>query len=115
MYNLKSTVSFPTRTFNGSSTAIDNIFIDSSRNFTTNPLISGLSDHNTQLLKSQNITATIQECTSCYVLNINSFTVDEFQSILSTKSWEDIFEGSDTNFVLNNFLNIHLNIFYAFT
>ena len=27
-YNLKSTINFPTRIINGSSTAIDNIFID---------------------------------------------------------------------------------------
>jgi exonuclease III len=47
MYSLKSTVNFPTRTFNGSSTVIDNIFIDLSRNFTINPLING---HDAQLL-----------------------------------------------------------------
>jgi hypothetical protein len=35
----------------------------------------------------------IQEFTSCYVRNIDSFTVDEFQSKLSTESWEDIFRG----------------------
>jgi hypothetical protein len=78
------------------------IFIDSSRNFTINPLISGLSYHNSQLLKSENITAPIQEFTSCYVRNINSFTVDEFQSTLSTESWVDIFEHIS-----------YLKIFYA--
>jgi len=114
MYNLKDTVSFPMRNFNGSSTVIDNIFIDLSRNFTRNPLINGLSDHDTQLLKLENISALIQEFTSCYVRDINSFTVDEFQSKLQTKSWENIFEESDTNVViLNNFLNIYLNICYA--
>jgi len=30
---------------------------------------------------------------------------------LSTESWEDIFEGSDTNVIFNNFLNIYLKIF----
>ena len=74
------------RIFNGSSTAIDNIFIDLSRNFTINPLISGLSDHDVQLLISENIIAPIQEFTSCYVRNINSFTIDEFQSKLSAES-----------------------------
>jgi hypothetical protein len=61
MYNLKSTVNFPTRVFNGSSTAVDNIFIDLSRNFSINPLTNGLSDHDTQPLKLENIFATIQE------------------------------------------------------
>jgi len=39
----------------------------------------------------------MQEFTSCYARNINNFTIDEFQSKLSTESWEDIFEGSDTH------------------
>ena len=29
------------------------------------------------------------------------------------ESWEDIFEGSDTNVIFNSFLNLHLKIFYA--
>jgi hypothetical protein len=46
-YNLVSTVTFPTRTQNNSSSAIDNIFIDSSRfeKYTILPLINGLPDH----------------------------------------------------------------------
>ena len=98
MHNEKSTVNFPTRICNGSSSAVNNI--DLSRNFTINPLI------NAQQLKLQNIIAPIQEFTSCYVGNISSFTMDVFQSKWSTESWEDIFEGSDTNVIFNNFLNI---------
>ena len=56
------------RIFNGSSTAIDNIFIDLSRSFTINPLVIGLSDHDTQLLKLESVIAPMQECTSCYVM-----------------------------------------------
>ena len=77
MDNLKSTVNFPTRIVNGSSTVIDNIFIDLSRNFSINPLINGLSDHNAELIL-ENITALIQELTSCYVGNIISFTLYAF-------------------------------------
>jgi len=50
------------------------------------------TDHDAQLLKLENVTAPIQEFTSCYVKKINSFTIDEFQSKLSTESWVDIFE-----------------------
>ena len=103
MYNLKTTVNLPTGIFNGSSTAIDNIFIVLSRNFTINPFINGLSDHDFQLLKLEKVIAPIQEFTSCYVRNINSFTIYEFQSKLSADNWEDIFEGCDTNVILNNF------------
>ena len=77
MDNLKSTINFPMRIINGSSTVID-IFIDLSRNVSINPLINGLSDHNAELLTLGNLTALIQELTSCYVGNINSFTLYEF-------------------------------------
>ena len=50
---------------------------------------------------------------SCYVRNINSSTIYEYQCILSTESWEDIFEGFDTNVIFNNFSNIYLKIFNA--
>ena len=43
----------------------------------------------------------------CYIKNINNFTVDEFQSKLSTESW------GDTNVILKNILNIYLKLFYA--
>jgi len=102
MYNLKSSVNFFTRIFNGSITAIDNIFNDLLRNFTVNSIINRLSDHDIQLLKVENVTAPIQGFTSCYVRNINSFTIDEFQSKLTTESWEEIFEHIS-----------YLKIFYA--
>jgi hypothetical protein len=44
----------------------------------------------------------IQEFISCYVRNINSLTVDEFQSKLSTEIWEDIFRGSIEEYFNSN-------------
>jgi len=76
-----------------------------------NIVFYGLSDHDAQLLKLDNHIAPIQEFTSCCVRNINSFTRDEFQSKLNTGSWENIFEGFDTNVKFNNLLNFHLIIF----
>jgi exonuclease III len=51
-YDLHSTVDFPTRISNCSSTAIDNIFVDKFKNtsFTVKPLPSGLSDLDAQIL-----------------------------------------------------------------
>jgi hypothetical protein len=60
-YNWKSIKNFPIRIINGSSTAIDNIFIDLLRNFTINPLPNGLSDHDSKPLKLENIIAPTQE------------------------------------------------------
>ena len=111
MYNIKSTVNFPMRIFNCSVTAIDKIVIDISRNFTINSLINGFSNHDPQLIILENIIANTQEFTFCYVRNINSFTIDEFQYKLITECWEDIFEGYDTNVIFNNFLNISLKFF----
>ena len=71
-----------------------------------------MSDHDAQLLKLEDI-APIHEFTSYYVRNINSSTIYEFQCKLSMVSWEDIFEGSDTNVIFKNFLNIYLKIFNA--
>jgi hypothetical protein len=52
-----SIVNFPTRIQNYSSSAIDNVFIDSSRkeHISIEPVINGLSDHDAQLLFIKNI------------------------------------------------------------
>jgi hypothetical protein len=46
-FNTISTVDFPTRIQNGSSTTIDNVFIHSTRkdHYSIKPVINGLSDH----------------------------------------------------------------------
>jgi len=51
-YNLTSVVNFPTRIQKNSTTAIDNIFIDTSKtgNYSVSPIINGLSDHDAQLI-----------------------------------------------------------------
>ena len=49
-YNLSAIVQFPTRTQSHSSTAIDNLFIDTYKflNYTVSPLYNRLSDHDAQ-------------------------------------------------------------------
>jgi len=49
-YNLVSVVNFPTRIQQKSATAIDNIFLDTSkiRNYSVSPITNGLSDHDAQ-------------------------------------------------------------------
>ena len=54
MYNLTSTVYFPTRIVDNTATMIDNIFIDASRKHNIKPHINGLSDHNAQILTIPN-------------------------------------------------------------
>jgi uncharacterized phage-associated protein len=54
----------------------------------------------------------MQEVTYMHVRNVNSYTMDEFLSSLSNENWETIFEGTDTDVIFNNFLNVYLNNFY---
>jgi len=73
-----------------------------------------MSDHSTHLLKLHNYIAPTQQFTSSYVRNINSFTVDGFQSKFNTKIWEGIFEGFDENVTFSNILNTCLNFLCTF-
>ena len=56
-----------------------------------------LSDHKPQLLNLHNYIAPTQQFTSCYVRNVNGFTVDGLQSKLNTETLEGIFKVFDTN------------------
>jgi len=61
-YNLSAIVYVPTRSQGYSNTAIDNIFIDTYKfiNFTVSPLHNGLSDHDAQVLKINNVNLQLQ-------------------------------------------------------
>ena len=76
-YDLYSTVDFPTRISNCSSTAIDNTFIDKFKNtnFTIKPLPSGLSENDAQILKLRDI--KIQNLKAHHYTKrlINEFTI----------------------------------------
>jgi hypothetical protein len=56
-YNLVSTIEFPTRIANGCTTIIDNIYIDTihTGRYIACPVINGLSDHDAQLMKLENV------------------------------------------------------------
>jgi len=50
-FNLSGIVKFPTRTFNNSSTLIDNFYINTTRhNYSVHPMTNGLSDHDAQII-----------------------------------------------------------------
>jgi hypothetical protein len=110
-YNLTSIVNFPTRTIYGSSTAINNFFIDISQNYSIKPLVNGMSDHDAQLLVMENVIKPTQELTTSYIRNFNSHTIQEFLLRLSMESWEDVFAGNNINTIFNKFLDTYLKIF----
>jgi hypothetical protein len=109
-YNLASIVNFPARTINGSSTAIDNFFIDSSRNYTIKPLINGMSDHDAQVLILKNVVVPTQELTSYFTRNFNDHSINDFLLQLSMENGEDVFTGNNLNIIFNKFLDTYLKI-----
>jgi hypothetical protein len=54
-YNLIGSIRFPTRITSGSISAIGNLFIDKTRNYTVSPFINGTSNHDTQVITLNNI------------------------------------------------------------
>jgi exonuclease III len=110
-YNLANIVNFSTRTVNGSSTAIDNFFIDLSQNYIIKPLINGMSDHDAQLLVMENVIVPAQELTTHHIRNFNDNTIQDFLFHLSMENWEDIFAGNNLNIIFNKFLDTYLKIF----
>jgi predicted transcriptional regulator len=81
-----SIVNFPTRIQNYSSTATDNVFIDSSRkyNISIEAVIHGLSDHDAQLLVIKHVESISNHHNYRKLMRlINNDTIKEFITYLS--------------------------------
>jgi hypothetical protein len=117
-YNLSAIVHFPTRSQGYSSTATDNIFIDTYKfiNYTASLLHNGLSDHDAQLLKINYVNLQLQNHHIYTIRNINNYSIEEFKTKLSYESWDSIFgyNGNiNVDILFNTFLNNYLRIFYT--
>jgi len=79
-YNLISTVRFPTRSTNGTISAIDNVFIDVSHigKYTTCSFINGPSDHDAQVIKLENILTQNKLSETKITRNFNKYSIDDF-------------------------------------
>ena len=106
-YNLYNTVNFLTRIYNNSITAIDNIFIDKSHRgkYTIDPFITGLSDHDGQIIKLGNISMQKQLHETRTIRIFNKCTIHDFMTKLSYETWGNIFDGNDVDSIFNNFPN----------
>jgi hypothetical protein len=80
-YNLKSAVYFPTRIAKNSTTLIDNIFINGSRNYNIKQCVNGLSDHDAQLILINNVIITKGTQKKFHKREINKNSIAEFQLI----------------------------------
>jgi hypothetical protein len=114
-YNLISTVRFPTRSLNGTASAIENIFIDISHGgkYTLDPFINGLSDHDGQIIKLENISIQKQPHETRTIRIFNKDSMHDFKTKLSYEIWDNIFDGNDVDTIFNNFHNTYLRIFYS--
>lgn len=115
-YNLSHTVSFPTRTQAGSSTAIDNIFIDKSRlnSYSTVPLVNGLSDHDAQILSVFNMSEKFQSVNLKIKKRIiNAESLHHLNTCLQNESWENVYSTDtiDINTKFNAFFTTFTNYF----
>ncbi|PNF43669.1 hypothetical protein B7P43_G15203, partial [Cryptotermes secundus] len=112
-FNLRSTVTFPTRIGCGTSTLIDNIFINVHQyeGYETIPMSNGLSDHEGQLLILNVSSQVTKEKHIYYHRKINNDSLFDFQMKLSYESWEPLFNTCDLNSSFNEFLNIFLRHF----
>ena len=92
-YNLNTAVDFPTRITKYTSTANDNIFIDKIKNndYTIEPIINGLSDHDAQELVLHNIKIIKQKTQFIANWLINNTTTAQFKLNLSYENWSDTF------------------------
>jgi len=93
-YNLSAIVQFPTRSQGYSSTAIDNIFIDTYKfiNYVASPLHNGLLDHDAQLLIINDVNTQLQNHHIYTIRNINNYSIVEFKTRLSYEFWDSIFD-----------------------
>ena len=76
-YNLFSIVKFPIRTYNNSSSAIANIFIDTTKidTYEVIPVINKLSDHNAQIIILNTSNNKSHEYQVYFRRNINKYTM----------------------------------------
>jgi hypothetical protein len=107
IYNLTSTVDFPTKIQKNSITAIDDNFIDIARrdSYFVCPIINGLSDHDAQSVTFNTITWKPPTKTSYGNKEINKYTINDFLTKLSYETWDITFSSDDVNIMFNDKIN----------
>jgi hypothetical protein len=110
-YGLCSTVQFPSRIPNNSHSAINNIFINTLKfsDYSSFPIINGLSDHDAQEIIIHNIFEQNCDAHFCFNQRIDKFSIIDFNTELSYEVLEDVFAENDVNTIFNGFLNMCLH------
>jgi hypothetical protein len=106
-------VNFPSRIHHNSSTAIDNFFIDITMvgNYSINPVINGLSDHDAQVVTFHSLSLGPQIKKFMSIRKITELTINDFLLKLSYETWDTVFSAENVNDAFNSFLDSYLKIF----
>jgi hypothetical protein len=113
------TVNFPTRLQNNHASAIDNVFVDETRLYSSIifPLSNALSDHDAQCLIFDKFFVTNKNNNKLR----NKFKsrlitcepINYFSEQLSNETWEEVYHNTYVNSAFNYFLSTFLNIYEA--
>jgi hypothetical protein len=79
-------------------------------------MITGLSDHDAQLLIFKNISLQVHIHKNSSISSIGIFDDQSllcFKTQLSYERWDDVFSSNDVDTVFNSFLNAYLRIFHS--
>jgi hypothetical protein len=95
--------------------AVDNIFIDSSKleMYILTPLSNGLSDHEAQLLGILYIDLEPQNQQQQLIRKTDNHSMTNFVMKLSSETWDTVFSNADIETKFNTFLSTYLRIFYS--
>jgi plasmid replication initiation protein len=81
----------------------------------TNPIINGLSDHDGQLIHLHNLMMQTERNLTGHIRNFSENNIQDLNVRLSFETWKNVFddsEGTDIDWIFNNFHNTFLRIFY---
>jgi hypothetical protein len=82
-------------------------------NYTVSNIYNGLTDHDAQLLIVKYVNLQLFEHHIYTIGNIHKYSVEDFKSRLSYKSWNSTIGNNGVDYSFNTFLNNYLKIFYT--
>lgn len=113
-FNLRQTVTFPTRITTNTATLIDNIFVNGSMFELTKTcaLINGLSDHDGQIIYLSFANKLITQNKMCKrVRDLSHINISYFKQCLLTQDWIPVLEETNSDNKFNLFHSIFIRLF----
>jgi hypothetical protein len=83
-----------------------------SDDYSTRPIINGLSDHDAQSITLNTINMISYAKKFKIIWKINKHTIGDFLIKLSYETWDKIFSHDNVNEMFNSFLDTYLKIYY---